>query len=216
MISNATFDYNNPDFKERRKCSKCGAFLGPAATYCDRCGASASSRGTKFVKWLIILILIIAGFGYFQASDIDPVDWVEQKIDKLFESFESAPEKPQPQKPTTAKPQPQKPIPAKPETKPDVAEPQSQALKLKVGRTYHTQRGYIASLKKEHLMEFYKLNRANNQEALKQIREKRQVGNLKTGLTVELLEINNREDWVKVRIQGKKTTFYTAREALVK
>ena len=216
MISNATFDYRNPNTNKRRKCSNCGAFLGPAATYCDRCGASASSGGKKFVKWLIILVLIIAGAGYFHASDIDPVDWAEQKIDDLLESLESSPDKPQPQKPTAAKPQPQKPTAAKPQPKPANAKPQTGALKFKVGRTYHTQRGYVASLKKEHLMEFYKHNRDNNQEAAKKMREKRQVGNLKAGLAVELLEINDREDWVKVRIQGKKTTFYTAREALVK
>jgi ribosomal protein S27AE len=88
MFSAMTFDYQNPDTKKRRQCSKCGAFLGPAATYCSRCGQTAVGGGVKFVKWLIILVLIIVAVGYFRASDFHPVEWVETKLDDLLESSE--------------------------------------------------------------------------------------------------------------------------------
>jgi uncharacterized protein YgiM (DUF1202 family) len=65
------------------------------------------------------------------------------------------------------------------------------------------------------LLEYKKHIRNGNQEAQKKMRDERQIGNLKAGLTVNLLELNNRENWVKVRIQGKKTVFYTTAEALV-
>jgi ribosomal protein S27AE len=215
MFSAMTFDYQNPDTKKRRQCSKCGAFLGPAATYCSRCGQTAVGGGVKFVKWLIILVLIIVAVGYFRASDFHPVEWVETKLDDLLESSEKpVPEKP---RPATTKPQPQKPVPApdKPQPRPETAKPQADVLKLTVGRNYHTQRGYVASLKQEWLLEYKKHIRNGNQEAQKKMRDERQIGNLKAGLTVNLLELNSRENWVKVRIQGKKTVFYTTAEALV-
>ena len=210
-----SYDYQNPNTKKRRRCSKCGAFLGPAATYCDRCGASASGI-VKRRSWpLVLIVLIIAGAVYFHYADINAIDRIKQVVNEIIASYqEPAPEKP---KPVPAKPQ------AKPQTMPENTKPtkpaptqvQQDVPSLKVGRTYQTQRGFVASLKKEWLLEFKKQERNGNKQALDKMREKKQIGNLKAGLNVELLEMDARDNWAKVRIQGKNTVFYTAAEALV-
>ena len=212
-----TYDYRNPNTKNRRRCPKCGNFLGPAATYCDRCGTSASGI-VKRRSWpLVLLVLIIAGAAFFHFADINAIERIKQEVNKLIESYQEpaseqpAPVQPKPQVKPQAKPENTNTKPATPAPKPGSPD----VPKLKVGRTYQTQRGFVASLKKEWLLEFKKFEGSGDQPALDKMRSKKQIGNLKAGLSVELLDFNTRENWVKVRIQGKDTIFYTTTDALV-
>ncbi|MEW5724450.1 MAG: hypothetical protein AB1896_15170, partial [Thermodesulfobacteriota bacterium] len=85
---------------------------------------------------------------------------------------------------------------------------------LETTPVFVTQKGYLASLQKEWLLQGLAYQKEGREEQLEEMFDSKKVVWLKAGLVVQVLEYPSGEDWVKCRIKDKETEFYTVRQAL--
>ncbi|MEW6265441.1 MAG: zinc ribbon domain-containing protein [Thermodesulfobacteriota bacterium] len=210
------------DFK---KCPSCGQQVSPAATYCSYCGKSLEEEtGWSGLLFKAVLVALIAAliYGLFFAGvdewrknvapeAADAIAKLRQAVSSLADEYLS--DKPQSEAPP-AKPEATASVPAPQPSPPPTGPGPSAKPRAVVGGKYTTRSGHLASLRKDWFLEARRFSAANDQEKINKMVAAKQVVKLKADLPVVLQETGEKGDWVKLKIEGKDTVFYTSPAAI--